>query len=72
MRTKSIGWFEGKISQVLSRNPNITIHELAIAVLRNQKHSKVNEFNLDVALVRAQKQTIVKNTTDNQITLLAA
>ena len=58
MKNRTVNYFEGKLSQILSKNPDITIHELAIAVLRNQRQSKENEFYLDVALVRRQEYII--------------
>ena len=63
MRNKNINWFEGKLSQVLSKNPNISdINELAILALRNQRHTDLNEFYLDCALVnlRADKGINIK------------
>ncbi len=79
MRTKSIGWFEGKISQVLSRNPNIQdIHEVAILALRNQRQSDINNFYLDCALERLMvkrhitfKKKTLKTTTLLSISLAA-
>ena len=51
MRNRTITYFEGKISQVISRNPNISdINELAILALRNQRHTDLNEFYLDCAI----------------------
>ena len=53
MRNRTITYFEGKISQVLARNKHINnIHELATLVLRNQSHSDLNEYYLDVALAQ--------------------
>ena len=53
MRNKNKNWFTGKLSQVISRHPNISdIHELAILALRNQRHTDLNEFYLDCALAK--------------------
>ena len=50
-KNRTVAYFEGKISQVLNRNPDIQdIHELAIQALYNQRHSELNEFYLDVAI----------------------
>ena len=51
MRNRTIAYFEGKISHILSKNPQIQdIHELAIQAMRKQNHSDINEFYLDCAL----------------------
>ena len=53
MRNRTVVYFEGKLSQILSSNPNIQdIHELAIKALFGQKHSDINNFYLDCALER--------------------
>ena len=62
-KNRSIAYFEGRLSQILSRNPDIQdIHELAILALYNQKHSDINEFYLDVAIakLRTEKRIIFK------------
>ena len=63
IKEKNINWFEGKIFQVISRNPNISdINEIAILALRNQRHTELNDFYLDCALVnlRANKSINLK------------
>ena len=63
MRNRNINWFEGKISQLLSKNENIQdINELAILALRNQRHTELNEFYLDVAIakLRVEKRLNLK------------
>ncbi len=53
IKEKHTNWFEGKISQVISRNPNISnINELAILALKNQRHTDLNEFYLDCAIAK--------------------
>ena len=61
MRNRTVSYFDGKLSEVLSRNPNIQdIHELAIKALYNQKHSDINEFYLDCAIERLKVEKIWK------------
>ena len=68
MKDKSINWFEGKLSQVISKNPNISdINDIAILALRKQRHSDLNEFYLDVAIttMKAEKRLSFKKVVGN-------
>ena len=72
-KNRTVPYFEGKVNFIMSRKPYISIHELAIEAMRKQRHSDLNDFYLDCALVKlmANKQ-VIKKDNQNQITLLAA
>ena len=78
MRNRTTAYFEGKISQVLSKNPNITVHELAIKALYKQQHTDLNEFYLDCAIaqlgIEKQLQTkkVIQKTKSIRIFPIAA
>ncbi len=73
MRTKSINWYQQKIAKILCRSKVRDLHDLALRVLRNKMYSPENEDNYDIALVTMLvNKEIVKNSQENQITLLAA
>ena len=70
-KNRTVAYFEGKISQLLSRNNDINnINELAIQAMRNQNQSDLNEFYLDVALAKLQveKRISFKKGQQNQFT----
>ena len=58
MRNKTEQFFEARINYILSKTPNISIHELAIKALHKQTHSDLNEFYLDCAIekLKVKKQ----------------
>ena len=73
MRSKSITWYQQRIVKILCRSTVHDFHDLALRVFRNERYSPENEDNYDIALVKMiVEKEIVKNTTGNQITLLAA
>ncbi len=73
MRTKSINWYQQRILKILCRSTVRDFHDLALRVFKNEIYSLENEDNYDIALVKMiVEKEIVKDTTDNQITLLAA
>ena len=73
MRSKSINWYQQRILKILCRSKVRDFHDLALRVFRNERYSPENEGNYDIALVKMIiEKEIVNNTTDNQITLLAA
>ncbi len=50
-KNRTVAYFEGKISQVLNRNPDIQdIHELVITALYEPRNLEFKEFYLDIAI----------------------
>ena len=57
MRNRTVEYFIGKLTYLLSKNPKISnIHSLVILALRNQNHSNINEFYLDCAIKQLKVQ----------------
>ena len=55
MRNKTEQFFEARLNYILSKTPNIDIHELAIKALYKQKDSDLNHFYLDCAIAQLQE-----------------
>ena len=72
-KNKTVNWYQQRIVRILCRSKVRDFHDLALRVLRNEIYSPENEDNYDIALVKMLvDKEIVKNSMDNQITLLAA
>ena len=72
MRNKTEQFFEARLHYILSKNPTISIYDLAVKALHKQQHSDLNEFYVDCAIekLRVEKKLQTKKVVQKPKTLI--